>query len=225
MDTHDLTAAYALHALDERERDEFENHLAQCERCRDELAVLTESASALGWAVESPAPPPELRQRILDAAAAGRENVVPLRARRPVWQGIAAAAACVAVGLGVWAATLHNSLAHERGQRGALSVAADPSSHKVSLQGRHGMVAIAHNGDAVLVVDGLDPAPAGKTYEAWVIPPGGKPVAAGTFDGGGGMTMVKLRQPVPRGATVAATVERDGGVDTPTQEPFLSAET
>ena len=224
MDAHDLTAAYALHALDERERDEYENHLAQCEPCRDELAVLTESAAALAWAVESPAPPATLRKRILAGAAAESENVVPLRRLRP-WQGIAAVAACAAVGLGVWAATLHNSLAHERGQRGALSVAADPSSHKVSLRGRHGMVAVAHNGDAVLVVDGLDPAPAGKTYEAWVIPPGGKPVAAGTFDGGSGMTMVKLRHPVPRGATVAATVERDGGVDTPTQEPFLSAET
>ena len=115
MDAHDLTAAYALHALDEGERGRYEEHLPRCERCRDELAVLTESAAALGWAVESPAPPPELRQRILDAAAAGRDNVVPLRARRPVWQGIAAVAACAAAGLGIWAATLHNSLARERG--------------------------------------------------------------------------------------------------------------
>jgi hypothetical protein len=37
--------------------------------------------------------------------------------------------------------------------------------------------------------------------------------------------MVKLKMPVPQGATVAATVERDGGVDAPTTKPFLSAET
>jgi anti-sigma factor RsiW len=53
MDTHDLTAAYALHALDDVEREQFEQHLAQCERCREELGVLTESASAHAWAVES----------------------------------------------------------------------------------------------------------------------------------------------------------------------------
>ena len=47
MDIHDLTAAYALDALDEHEAREFEAHLAQCERCRDELARLSESAAAL----------------------------------------------------------------------------------------------------------------------------------------------------------------------------------
>ena len=35
---HDLTPAYALDALDEIERLEYEAHLATCEDCRDELA-------------------------------------------------------------------------------------------------------------------------------------------------------------------------------------------
>src|SRR5207253_6326006 len=39
---HDLTAAYALDALDEPERREYEAHLARCEQCRDELASLSE---------------------------------------------------------------------------------------------------------------------------------------------------------------------------------------
>ena len=68
MDVHELTPAYALHALDAEEREAFEAHLAQCERCREELAVLGESAAALAWAVESPAPPPALRAQILAAA-------------------------------------------------------------------------------------------------------------------------------------------------------------
>jgi anti-sigma-K factor RskA len=87
------------------------------------------------------------------------------------------------------------------------------------------MVALARNGDAVLVVDALAAAPHGMTYEAWVIPPGGKPERAGLFDGGDGMTMVKLKMPVPHGATVAATLEHDGGVDAPTTQPLLSADT
>ena len=226
MDTHDLTAAYALHALDAEEREAYEEHLAQCARCRDELAQLQESAAALAWAVEAPAPPPALRARILAEATAGRDNVVPLplRARR-VWQAAAAVAACAAVGLGIWAATLHNSLGTARAHESALQIVADPASHTVAVQGGRGMVAVGRNGVGVLVVDRLPVAPDGKTYEAWVIPRGGKPVRAGTFDGGDGMTMVRLQMPVPKGATVAATVERDGGVDAPTTKPFLSAET
>jgi anti-sigma-K factor RskA len=226
MDTHDLTAAYALHALDAEEREAYEEHLAQCARCRDELAELQESAAALAWAVDAPAPPPALRARLLDEASAGRENVVPLRARaRRTWQAAAAVAACVAVGLGVWAATLHDSLGTARAHESALQIVADPASHKVSLKGKRGMVAVGSNGVGVLVVDGLPAAPAGKTYEAWVIPPGGKPQRAGTFDGGAGMTMVKLGMRVAPGSTIAATVERHGGVDAPTTKPFLSAET
>jgi anti-sigma-K factor RskA len=226
MDTHDLTAAYALHALDAEEREAYEQHLAQCARCREELAQVQESAAALAWAVEAPAPPAALRARLLAEATAGRENVVPLplRARR-AWQAAAAVAACAAIGLGVWAATLHDSLGTARAHESALQIVVDPSSHTVVLQGGRGMVAVGRNGVGVLVVDRLAAAPSGKTYEAWVIPRGGTPQRAGTFDGGAGMTMVKLQMPVPQGATVAATVERHGGVDAPTTKPFLSAET
>lgn len=224
MDTHDLTAAYALHALDDVERERFEQHLAQCERCREELAVLTESAAALAWAVEAPPPPPQLRQRILDATQHGTVVALPRRARRP-WQGIAAVAACAALGLGIWGAAEHNLLTHERAHSSALRIVADPASRKVGLHGRSGMVAVAPDGEGVLVVEHLPPAPTGMTYEAWVIPHGGKPQRAGVFRGGEDMTMVKLAMHVPRGAVVAATVEKHGGADAPTQQPILSAET
>lgn len=220
MDVHDLTAAYALHALDEHERAEYEAHLAQCERCREELAQLAEPAAALAWAVESPPPPPGLRERIL---AGG--SVVPLGPRRRVWPAVAAVAACVAAGLGIWAATLNDSLSRERAHASALAIAADPGSRKVDLQGHRGMLAVSPRGEAVLVVSSLPSAPSGMTYEAWVIPPGGKPQPAGTFDGGAPMTMVKLETAVPAGATVAATMEHRGGADAPTSAPLFSART
>lgn len=222
MDVHELTPAYALHALDAEEREAYEAHLAQCERCRQELAVLSESAAALAWAVESPAPSPALRERILAAAGEGRANVVPLRPRRP-WREIAAVAACAAIGLGVWGATEHNSLTHERANASALQIVADPASRKVPLRGGNGMVAIAPNGEGVLVVEHLPAAPAGKTYEAWVITNGTAHRAA-TFGGGASTNMVKLGMPVPRGAVIAATVERSGGVESPTQKPFVTAQ-
>jgi anti-sigma factor RsiW len=231
MDVHDLTAAYALDALDAEECLTYEAHLAQCEACRTELSTLGETATALAWAVEAPAPPDRLRSSILAAAAAERENVVPLR--RP-WlfratAGAAAVAACAAIGLGVWAGTLSHSLGNERSAERAaaraMQIFVDPTSRKVSLRGGDGTVAVDRGGNAALIVRRLPAAPAGKTYEAWVIPKGGAPKRAGIFPGGEPLTMMPLDETVPPGAVVAATVERSGGVDAPTQTPFLTAQT
>jgi anti-sigma-K factor RskA len=231
-DLHDLTAAYALDALDADEADAYEAHLARCGPCRAELATLGETAAALAWAVEAPAPPERLRARILDAAGGERTNVVPLPQRRP-WllratAGVAAVAACAAVGLGVWAGLLSRSLSGERSARAtdarAVEILADRASRRVPLKGGTGIVAVDPAGRGVLVVRRLAGAPSGKTYEAWVIPRGGKPKPAGLFAGGGQTTVVRLREPVPRGAVVAATVERHGGVGAPTQTPLFSAQ-
>src|ERR1700730_15703879 len=134
MDLHELTTAYALDALDPEERETYEVHLAQCTRCREELASLGETATALAFGVTSPAPPERLRGRILAAAAAERENVVSLHLRRPwLMRATAAAtsvAACAGVGLGIGASTLSRSLDQARatGARAELSaeVLADP---------------------------------------------------------------------------------------------------
>lgn len=231
MDLHELTAAYALDALDAHETREYEAHLSQCERCRDELSTLSESATALAWAVDSPIPPAALRDRILDAAAAERANVVPLPVRRP-WvvratSTLAAVAACTAVGLGIWATALSDSVARERTAHAAdaraVEILSDPGSRRIPLDGSGGVLAVDPTGQGVLVVDRLPRAPSGKTYEAWVIPPGGDPKPAGLFRGGDRTTVVHLQRSVPRGSMIAATVERAGGVDAPTQTPVLRA--
>jgi anti-sigma-K factor RskA len=77
----------------------------------------------------------------------------------------------------------------------------------------------------VLVVSKLPSAPAGMTYEAWVIPRGGTPQPAGMFNGSGGTAMVHLAMKVPRGAMVAATIEHAGGASAPTSTPIMSAQT
>ena len=101
---HDLTAAYALDALDERERAEYEAHLATCEACRAELASLQEGAASLAYSVPAPAPPLQLRERILQQARSERSNVVPLRRSRVNYAlgAAAAVAATVAIALGIW---------------------------------------------------------------------------------------------------------------------------
>ena len=61
---HTLTGAYALHALPEPERRDFERHLGDCEACSVEVHELSETATRLGLAV-SAAPSRELRERVL----------------------------------------------------------------------------------------------------------------------------------------------------------------
>jgi hypothetical protein len=232
MDVHDLTAAYALDALNEEERETFEAHLAQCALCREDLAGLGEAATALALAVVSPPPPARLRERILTTAAAERENVVSLPMRRP-WlirstAAVASIAACAAIVLGIWAATLSHSLDRARASRASAQaiaqVLADPSSQRIALRGGNGTLAVDPAGRGVLIVRSLQAAPAGHTYEAWVIPAGGMPHKAGLFTSSGATTMVPLAD-VPKGAVVAATVERAGGADQPTQTPIFSAQT
>jgi anti-sigma factor RsiW len=228
LTVHDLTAAYALDALDADEAREYEEHLAHCERCQRELASLGSAAASLAYATDSPAPPAALRERVLSAARAERPNVVPLR---PRWtfaaKAITAVAACLAIGFGIWAASLSRSLHSTRDARDqaerALAVVSDPTAQRVPLQGASGSLVVGRSGDAALIVNRLDTAPTGKTYEAWVIQDG-MPRRAGTFDGGGDTSVLPLERAVPKGARVAVTVEKDGGVDAPQGRVVLSTQ-
>ena len=52
---HELTAAYALNALDEPEASEYEAHLGRCATCQEELAAFQETAASLAFAADAPA--------------------------------------------------------------------------------------------------------------------------------------------------------------------------
>lgn len=218
---HELAAAYAVGALDERERGVFEAHLPGCESCSQDVREFRETAAMLAYAEEAPEPPPALRARLLEQARADRpaQSVVVLRPRRALrlTAVAAAAAAAVAVGLGIWAATLSNSLGAERSARAAdartAAILADAGTQRLPL-GNRGEVVRGPNGQSVMVVRDLPAAPEGKTYEAWVID-AGVPVRAGLFEGGGQQIML-LERPLPDGGTVAVTLEPDGGSDLPT---------
>ena len=214
-DVHALVGPYALDALDDDEERSFEEHLALCERCREELAGLREAAASLAYgAPRAVPPPPELKERILAQARAERRNVVPLRPRRNWTAPLAAAAAvaaCAAVVLGIWAASLENS------QDPIESVLSKPGARLVSM-GKAGGVAVAPDGSAVLAL-AVPRAPSGKTYEAWVIR-AGKPQRAGLFAGRSGTSIVRIDRPVRPGEVVAVTLERAGGVSKPTTKPL-----
>lgn len=224
----ELTASYALDALDGEEEREFEEHLAHCAECRAELASFQEVAAVLAHDVDAPPPPPALRERILEQARSERPNVVPLRPRWafPAAGALAAAAACAAIGLGIWAASLSGKLDSEREARAVearlVDILADPRAQRRSISGADGTLVVSRDGRAALLLSGLEAAPAGKTYVAWVIEDG-KPRPAGTFAGGGERTVVPIEGRVPQGAVVAATIEA-GRVKQPTRAPVFTAE-
>jgi len=223
---HDLTPAYALDALDEAEERAYEAHLAGCAQCREELASLREAAGLLAYAVDSPAPPHALRGRILAQARAERPNVVPLRPRFIRATRVAAAvAACAATGFAGWSVHLQREVDRVRSaQQDALGVIAEPGTRQISLTGDHGTLYVSPTGSAALVIARLDPAPSGKTYEAWVVE-NGKPKPAGTFDASQSPAVVSLREPVPAGAIVAVTQERGKGGTVPRGPRVLLAQT
>jgi anti-sigma-K factor RskA len=209
---HDLTAAYALDALEPEEAREYEQHLAGCERCREELASLQATAGALAYAAPPARPPEALRGRILEAAHAERPKVVPLRRRdwtRPL-AAVAAVAACAVIGLSAWNVSLHNRLGR-----------AQEALRGVPLTGARGSVVVSGRSGALVLTD-LAAAPAGKTYEAWVIE-NGRASSAGTFPGGSGTIVFRLTRALPAGAVVAVTVEPAGGVAQPTQKPVITS--
>ena len=218
MDLHDLTAGYALDALDADERARYEAHLATCESCREELQDFWQVAGALGRAAGGPTPPASLRDRILDQARSERPNVVPLRRRvaTPVLTSAAAVAAVVAVGLGIWSFGLSSDLDDANSM---LAVLGDPNARVHESADGEANLVVTPTGRAALVVRRLAPAPRGKDYEIWVIEDGvAQP--AGLFEQPG---VAMLSRRVARGQTVAVTLEPDGGVDAPTGDPVFTA--
>jgi anti-sigma factor RsiW len=229
-DLHELVAPYALDALDDDERERFERHLAGCERCQTQLVELQEAVGALAYVAEGPAPPASLRGRILDSARADRKaQVLPFPRRRwvfPAVAGIAAAAACVAIGLGIWAASLSSSLDRERSAKASYARALQllGGGARVKALNESEGALLVRGREAALVVCGLSSAPSGKTYEAWVIQDG-TPRPAGLFHGAGGCVPFLLDREVPAGASVAVTLERKDGAEKPTGRILVQSET
>jgi anti-sigma-K factor RskA len=220
-----LTASYALDALEPEDARAYEAHLARCDHCREELTSLSEAATALAYATEAPAPPADLRARILQQAQRERPNVVPLRPRwaMPV-AAVAAVAACAAIGLGIWATSLSGKLDRRdqviASQERVAQILARSDSRTISFS--QGTLVVARTGEAALVLKNLERAGPGRTYEAWIAD-GGAPQPAGLFDGGD-VVAVPLERPVRTGATVMVTKEKAGGVAAPTQAPFVTVE-
>jgi anti-sigma-K factor RskA len=231
-ETHELIAGYALDALDPDDQARAKELLATSEEAREELRAFSAVATALTTAASGPTPRPELRERILDGARAEPQTVVSLDAHRrsravPVLGAAAAIAACAALALGLWGASASRDrddarTALEQAQSAA-AVLSDPDARTVDLDAGDGRLVVDGDGRAVLVLDALGPAPAGKTYEVWVSD-GGAPARAGLFDGAHERDVVPVEETVDTGSVVLVTLEEAGGVDAPTSQPIVASQ-
>ena len=227
---------FALGVVSEPEKSELSEHLARgCEACTAGIREARRMAYGLGASVEAPAPSRALRDRIL-AAAGG--PVAPRWHWQTAWL---TGAAVLASAAGVLLYQNHQqdralaflSQQLQRGQaeavslRAALDLLRAPETREVTFSsGAPARGRVFYGPSSVLLIAANLPAPpAGKTYEMWIIPKGGKPAPAGLFasnQAGAALHFYSSAGPVPAGATVAVTLEAAAGVDAPTSQPLIA---
>lgn len=223
-DIHALSGAYALDALNDLERAEFERHLATCDSCRAEVESLRDAAGHLAD-VSAAAPPADLRARILASSQSVRP--LPPAASAPPsrrWRipAIAASLALV-VGLGVGVTTEWRPWEPEAVQvtlADRVRQAPDAQSWTQSLPSG-GSVTVTRSksvGVAIWQSTGLEPLPSGRVYELWLQAPDESLKPAGLFSARDGEVVMRGDAADAIGAGV--TEEPSGGSPAPTTEPI-----
>ena len=220
-DVHALSGAYAVDALDDIERAQFERHLVECAECRAEVDSLREGAAMLAD-VAPVAPPAALRDRILAEVATVRPlppQVVEVRPRRRRFPALVAAAAAV-VTLGVGAPIAYQALSSDTPSVDVSATervlrAADTEKYVQRFD--DGSKATVYRskalGQAVIVTEGMADPGEGKVYELW-LDHDGEMVAAGFMPKGPDNTVL-LSGDAAAAEGVGITVEPEGGSDEP----------
>ena len=163
---------YALGTIDAADRQAMEAHLKECAECDAEFQSLQGVVDALARSVPQRTPPPDLRRRVLAAAAGfsaapvlrADESPGPWRDRR-VWLP-ATAMLLVALGAGIYGSHLHVET-----RLAALSERADANDREIALarraaiDARSAMEIIAARD--VVQIDLEAQAPEGGSARAW----------------------------------------------------------
>ncbi|SDX38673.1 MULTISPECIES: anti-sigma factor [Salimicrobium] len=237
--------------LSEQEEAQFENHLASCESCREELAELRELTESLPYLSEPVEPDSGMKNRVLSSVfeeeekEEGYDNVIPIeekkekekpalsRTRKRNWAvwGLAAALAASLVGnaafLNQWPGTSTTQPEEE--------VVIDNLRQDLTLQNPEGGEAkgqasmVANDGESQLVVQAeqLAPLSGNEAYQVWLLEEG-DPVRAGTFvtneQGSGAVTYPMDELKDGNWDTLAITKEPGPDSETPQGEIVLAAE-
>jgi anti-sigma-K factor RskA len=171
-DIHALSGAYAVDALDDLERAQFERHLRDCESCSREVESLRE-ASALLAETTAIAPSPALRDRVLAEIATVRPLPPVVAAepdrprRRRVVAFLAAAAAAVAIGSG---AVVWQQLDGPDSRVEQVLAADDAETLTQTFPGGATATVVRSKelDEAVIITEDMPAAPDGHSYALWL---------------------------------------------------------
>ncbi len=234
IDIHQLAAAYALDAVDERERAEFEAHYPTCAICQPEVAGFRETLSQVAAGVAVP-PPASVKAGVMAEISATRQlspllpdSVIDLaihrQRRQRMGRLLTAAAAIVLIGIGAFAVG-RQSNSDDGYPAAAEAVLARPDARITTLDGTGtGTFRVAWSASAnqiVVMGDGLADPGDGKAYELWLIDDAGAH-AVRLLDRADGAQVRRVISIDGSPTQWAITVEPEGGVDKATGDIIFS---
>ena len=243
----ELLPFYALDALTDDERELVEAYLANHPEARAQVEEMTRTASVLPQGVSPVQPSPRTKDALMARVAADERvrSSVPSQPSRRVnrfesfFRTFSLAGAAIAI---IWVivlniqvtqlrneiASLNSALAAQStslnqiieklpqiNPSGAITVALKGTQAGPNAQGQ--LIADPASQSAVLVVTGLPPLEAGKTYQVWLI--AGAPVSAGLLSvdaNGQGVLIVTSTESIGSFKSLGISVEPAGGSPQPT---------
>ena len=233
----DAAGAYLLAAMPEHERAAFEEHLAVCGVCRDDVDELRVASDALPGSAPQVEPPPELRDRIMSIvrreaellAAAGPEAdrapapPAPKRGWMTGWLRRPSFAVPVMAGL-LAAAVFAGALAGGafRDDTKVKTISAQVFAGDKTADARLEL----HRDSTRLVAEHLPAPPPGRVYQVWLKRDGVKdpqPTNALFRVRGDGEASVDVPGNMKGVQQVLVTDEPDGGSEKPTGEVAIAA--
>ncbi|MDV6011388.1 anti-sigma factor [Haloechinothrix sp. LS1_15] len=235
-DIHTLTGAYVLDALSEGEREAFEEHLARCLACADEVRELRETTAYLA-AAEATAAPRDLKSRVLAQARETRQlppdegPIVPIKGRKwplRITTGVAAAGVVAALVFGIQVGLTNQELSETRQALEQTEQAYDelaevltaPDARAVRVEDEAGAVTVVHSdsrGKLTVIPHRMAEPPEDHVYQLWFIDDDAVTSAGLMTD----MDRPMVGDVADPAAQLGITVEPAGGSDAPTTEPVM----
>lgn len=240
-DVDELAGALALGAVEADEALAAREHLETCPEPHAELRSLFGADAVLAAGMEPIQPRAALRDRLLDSVAHTPQDALtparvtpaePLVERRRGWldwlspqvaRPLALAAVVAVIAVGAWGVSLSSTLGErERALRQvADAIAGGEVAFRVDGDAGRGYVVDTPGSGSSFVVADLEPLPADKLYELWLIGPDGAPVDVGTFrPSEDAVAVVSVEQDLSGFETFAVTVEAKR-VDAPTSTDLV----
>ena len=239
---HLQTGSYALDALTDEERADFDKHLARCPSCAEEVRGLREAAARLAMAT-AVTPPPEMRSRVLASALrtrqlppAGRNLLAragkrtgPRRlspSRAGLTAGVLALVAAVAFLLVTQLSTRSQLQRAEASNSAIAAVLAAPDARietaAATVGGTVTAVMSLREHEAVVTTANVPSLPGTRVYQLWIMTSSGAAKSAGLLTvTSSGSTAPVLASGVLPGDRIGITVEPAGGTAQPTTTPVV----